>query len=347
MNEQDDAGDDEREQDSEAAETAPPEKPRRARARKATEDDVPPAGDISPFGHVPLSCTHWGIRRAGISGQWETPSWGEPGSTVEAREWPIADLSVDNVLARWGEGVYQVQFLTVQGRGGRKHISYGRIVKLKKQAPAATAPAATAPAMPTGLEGLTLAMQLTKLIGSEADAKVNGFAQMAQLMGQKSSGLGAAELELILQRQAAAHREDLKTAVAAAVAPLQAKLDALEGDDDDDEENPVMAAARAAAPMVFKGKGVWSQIANFAMANPKIAEQALPLVTGTINGLFSIIKNAQPPAQQTPTPPAQMVASSAPPPARARASAPAAASPAPNGMRVDAAGMSTLSPMSS
>jgi hypothetical protein len=39
------------------------------------------------------------------------------------------------------------------------------------------------------------------------------------------------------------------------VAPLQAKLDALEGDDDDDEENPVMAAHAPRRPWSSRARG--------------------------------------------------------------------------------------------
>lgn len=270
---------------------------------RAQREEEPVTVPLSPFGAVPADATYWAAHKAGLGGTWDTLSWGAPGDTVELREWPLADLSEETVRERWGAGIYKIQWLKATPRGGRKSITYGRPVTLRPVDPVAppAVRAAAVAASPMG-DAFALATQIMGMIEQNAEAKVQGYATMAQLIaGQnRGGGLGAAELQLILQNQATA----TKDLVMAAIAPLQQELRDLRSARDEDEPSglPVAEAAAAAAPLI-KGKGGWAAAINFAAANPKIVEVGLPVVAEMFGKLAGIFTPAPVPAP-APAPPA-------------------------------------------
>lgn len=261
----------------------------RARAEKqaADESEVMPV-PISCFGSVPESAEYWGIQRTGMGGAWEVLAYGTPGSGVELREWPLAELSEAEVRRRWGAGLYRVQWLKGNGRGGRAAIGYGRTFKLTAPE-SASAPLAPAPSPLSSLnEGLSLATQIMGMVEAKADSKVDHVMQMAKFYadigGGRNNGLGAAELTLILQKQGESTRE----LITAAVAPLQRELGELRAARD---AAPGLAgAAASAAGGLIKGSGGLATALNFAQGNPDLVKAALPLVAdmfGKLAGIFT------------------------------------------------------------
>lgn len=283
-----------------------PKKRKLPRARAAAVSAEAAGLPVSRFGAVPEGVTHWRARRRNLSGNWDACGHVPPGAIVEERDFPLAELSEKTIADRWGPGVYEVSWVRFLENGGRNALRGTCELRIVDAAPAPAEPAAAtpAPASPFG-ESFTLAMQIMQMIDSQSQAKLDAQVQMAQLFaGQKTGGLGAAELQLILQSNAAATEK----AIAAAVAPLHARIEALsDDDDDDDDDGPGIAdAARAAAPLI-KGKGTLASVLNFASANPKIVEAGLPIVANAFSALASLVATAKP---STPPP-----AAAAPPPA--------------------------------
>src|SRR5688572_12107458 len=93
----------------EEPEEAPPKRPR-ARA-KPTEHRA-----FGEFGAVPQRATSFGVRKRMASGAFEAVGHREDGRNMETRVWPIALLSEEFILGRWGGGTYRVQWLEANGR---------------------------------------------------------------------------------------------------------------------------------------------------------------------------------------------------------------------------------------
>ncbi len=269
---------------------------------------------ITIFGAVPREVTHWLAKKQTATGQWEPCGWAPPGAIAELTEFPLAELTEETFRDRWGAGLYEFQWVRHAANGGRNVLRATRSIRiLPPPAAAAPPPAPPAPAASPLGDSFTLAMQIMQMIDRQSDAKLTGMAQLATLMsGQQSRGLGAAELELILSRQA----ESTRAQVAAAVEPLQARLAAFEGGDDDEDEGPdvVEHAARAAGPAFFRGGKWWQQAGAYASQNPEMVKAVAPVALGAVQSVIDAIK-----AVLTAPPPPRPRAVPAAPPASAPA----------------------------
>ncbi len=137
---------------------------------------------VSVFGAVPVRCSSWGIKQVTLSGQWEPLSFGD--GRVNHQEWPLSELSEENVRARWGDGRYRVMWYESTPGGGRKFMCMGRIVDFASPelaAPPAPAPAASS--APDSLGPLTEALKVLAVIRGAADEKIDGMVKLAQVIG--------------------------------------------------------------------------------------------------------------------------------------------------------------------
>jgi hypothetical protein len=334
---QDERDDDADEIEAESPVNVTPIRPEvRPRAQRSTETTPVP---LRSYGAVPLEAQYWACHKVGLGGLWGSLSWGGPGETVELREWPRDSLTEEVIRDRWGAGEYKIQWLKATPQGGRKSISYGRPFTLRAPEASAVVPAPAAPSSPMG-EGFDLAMRIMTMIDAGAEKKLDGMATMMQMMGGQSRGLGAAELQLILQSQAQATAAAITSAVSAAVEPLKKQIADLseEEDDEDDDDAIVNAVAGAAVPKLFTGKAWWQQLAAAAFQNPDVVKAVAPMVLNTVQNVVGVVASAvttppprpravvvQQPAQQQPAPP--------PPPA---AVAPTLVEPSPIAPSVDA-----------
>ena len=87
---------------------------------------VPEPSLLAPWGSAPKGATRWQCHRQD-GGRWEACQWYESGANVARRVWPLSDLSVQTIGARWGAGRYR---LTWQGdaahaRDGKRPPSLG------------------------------------------------------------------------------------------------------------------------------------------------------------------------------------------------------------------------------
>lgn len=290
------------------------------RARRAAPR-VPSGVPVSVFGAVPIRASAWGIKRRNSVGHWDVLSHGE--SNVRRQEWPISELSEETVRARWGAGHYRVQWFEVTANGGRRFMCLGREVEFEDAHTPAPAPAfvpsSGGAAVSDPLGPLTDAMRVIDLIEARADGKIEGMARLAQIIGGGNRGISGEDLVRVLREERQSYAESTRAAIAAAVEPLQRQLAEFGGEDDDDDSPGIADAARAAAPLI-KGKGTLASVLNFASANPKIVEGALPIIAGAFSALAAVVQKASTPPAPAPAPP--------PAPALPRA-APSAAPPAP------------------
>jgi hypothetical protein len=287
---QDERDDDADEIEAESPVNVTPIRPEvRPRAQRSTEATPVP---LRSYGAVPLEAQYWACHKVGLGGLWGSLSWGGPGETVELREWPRDSLTEEVIRDRWGAGEYKIQWLKATPQGGRKSISYGRPFTLRAPEASAVVPAPAAPSSPMG-EGFDLAMRIMTMIDAGAEKKLDGMATMMQMMGNSQArGLGAAELQLILQSQAQATAAAITSAVSAAVEPLKKQIADLSEEDDDDDDAIVNAVAGAAVPKLFTGKAWWQQLAAAAFQNPDVVKAVAPMVLNTVQNVAGIVAGA-------------------------------------------------------
>jgi hypothetical protein len=250
------------------------------------------------WGGVPLRATYWSIWRVGLGGEFSILPWGAAGETVELREWPLSDLSVATITARWGGGTYKVQWLEVSPRGARKSICYGRVFTLRN---VAVEPPIVR-AEPAGIDDFEKMNRLDQRTFGMMDAI---FKAAAALGGGQQRGISGEELRSILreEREAATReREREREAHAAQLAAVAARVDELE-QEDEDEDPSIVDGAIAAVPRI-KGNGVMASILNFAQSNPELSKAlvvgGLPIVAAAAMKIASLFE--KPPPEKKPEP---------------------------------------------
>lgn len=275
--------------EAERAAVAALDPPPRPRARRADPDDRAP----SPLGLIPAGVGWWGISKRNDLGVWESQGWAAPGAGVESREWPLAELTEATIRARWGAGHFEPHWIRVTPNGGRRVLRGAREIRILPL-PVEASPAPPPPVAagsPLG-EAFALARELRAMVKDESDTTLNGLATMAQMFaGRQQQGLGAAELELILQRVIAASSAATSAAIAAAVAPLQKQIAELTEDD----ATPIADAARAAAPLL-RGRGPVTSALNFLAANPDLAKSGVELAQSALSTVEKAIARVPPPS---------------------------------------------------
>jgi hypothetical protein len=274
----------------------------RARARRPA---APVA--VSPFGGVPAGAQLWGLQRATLAGAWEACNHPD-GEGVRRHEWPIGDLSIEALRDRWGAGTYRVQWFRVADNGGRKFICCSSAITVDPPAVAEAQPVASAQSSGSSMREFVSFMDL---VDSKTEAKIAGMANLARLIGgQQPAGLSGSDLMAALREERAAAAKATADAIAAAVAPLHAKLEAL-GGQGGQGGGIVDAAAKAAAPLF--GEGTMGSLMAFASSNPEVAqtliEKGAPIVQGALSGLLAIFASSKPAAPPAPAqrPRAQLV----------------------------------------
>jgi len=292
-----DEGAGEAEMDSGPAERAP-----RARARRSGAPAV-----VSPFGGVPAGATLWGLQRAALSGAWEACNHPD-GDGVRRHEWPIVELSIDSLRERWGAGTYRVQWFRVADNGGRKFICVSSAITVDAPRVVEAAPASASASSGSSMREFVSFMDL---VDSKTEAKIAGMANLARLIGgQQPQGLSGSDLLAALREERAASAKATAEAIASAVAPIQAKLDAL-GAQGAPGGGLVDAAAKAAGPLF--GDGAMGSLMAFASSNPEVAqtivEKGAPIVQAALSGLLALFASSKPaaPPQPIARPRAQLV----------------------------------------
>lgn len=92
---------------------------------------------VPAIGAAPIAVLYWRCFR--VSGDQKTPCRFAHDDGVEIAEWPIADLSLETIRARWGTGSYKMQWLGERD-GKRVPLGWSKIVTLTTPKRAEVAP---------------------------------------------------------------------------------------------------------------------------------------------------------------------------------------------------------------
>jgi len=287
----------------ESAETRPRAQARRPAGPSRTADLPPPPIVIDPL-KFPASNSYWAAKKRNSLGEWEVMMYAPEGSQIAAREWPIADLSEGNLIARWGAGDYTITGVKPTPNGGRQYVGPGRLVRVTAPRVAPAAPpsevAASVFASGPATDVFNMMSMLEKMVDAKqarvseaATAQTNQLMAIAQMMtggaqAQARGGLGAAELELILRN----NQETMLAAVARQLEPLKAEMATLRAREPEAGGPGLGDAARAAGSFI-KGKGNIATILNWASENDELAKEivkhGLPIVATAVTKVSDVV----------------------------------------------------------
>lgn len=280
----------------------------------------------------------------GASNDSAMPGWGTPGVDVNAwgigkkngegklraceyqaadgtfvRQWPLSELTADNILERWGPGEYRVAWWQIdpsnpdptersKPRGSGRYFRMADPPTVRAAAPS---PAPSAPTRAPLVGGFAEALELMALIDSRANASQERTLQMAAAMaGRNNGGLDTQTLMLILNQQQAQTKELLATlqqqhdaSLATVRTELASLRSAFEDEDEDGEsESTASTVVKAAAPLFRPGKpageAVKAAALNYLAEHPDKVFDAIKTIPQALQALSSLAAQQQQAQQQ-------------------------------------------------
>ena len=276
------------------------------------------------IGQPPEEVTHWGIARIvnGKSMRLDHPN----ANNVRVDRWPVAELSLDEVRARWGHGTFKVLWLNPESDDPhRRSGGWSAAFTLDPEKAVATFPAPT-PTMPAVAP--PLAMPIAAQNGVSAGDLLNTMTQMMQMSDARSDAF----LKAVLTVQGASHQRpaeenrelsELRAAHAALAARIEAdekrrELEQRHRDElakkdaeiaklareKEEAEREAREAERAEPPRIDPGSPILSQIGfglmNAAMAKPELVGKVLEVAGPFVEKLMGGGAVAAPPAKAPP-----------------------------------------------
>lgn len=256
---------------------------KKKKKRIASAPNAAPSAHVSPMGAVPLNTTHWSIRRQRPDGQLEALSAPTADGGAELREWPLELLSVDNIRATWGPGVFKVQWIAPTPRGGRAHNGWGRLFQVNPLREAPPAPTSSGRGAEledlAGLGGLAHAFRILDVIDRRASAQAEREREFTRTVLEFGRGRGDEDRETARAirdlagavRTIAQRQELLEQRVVSGTDPGDDEDDDQDADDEDGPFAPgsdALDAVKAAAL-----NKLWSKA-------PEIVEGVLSLIGG-------------------------------------------------------------------
>lgn len=179
---------------------------------------------------IPKGVTAWSIKNA----QGERCAYPQKDG-AEAYEFPVCDLSAENIRRAWGPGTYRVTFIVEQG--GERRPKGGRTFTVHPvQQPGE--PASSASAQPRGVEAagdpLQRSFQILDAIDRRANAQSDRFLGLVTTMLQSNQQAAAQSTQLdAFGRRIAESLERLE----ARISDLEAGSETDDDDDDDDRDD--------------------------------------------------------------------------------------------------------------
>lgn len=277
-------------------------------------------------GQVNENVTHWGISRLekGKPQRLETPN----DAGVSVREWPLDDLTVENLRARYGAGEYRCHWFQNDpdnDEPSKRHISQGhsRVFRLEPETasavvapPAAGLPSAVTQSGASLAELLQFMTALTQASDARAERSISAIATLAGLGGHSAPAAPAPDAALMARLSTLETQLAVANAVNAANEAARAREEELQRRIRRLEEEANAADNEVDMPMIQPGAGgILEQlgvgILNAAAKNPELAARVLtPIVAPVISALAP---SATPPAQA----PSPVLAQPAPAPQQA------------------------------
>lgn len=289
---------------NETTEAATPERPpttrKRVRITSGAGPGAPPIKEAGPWGAFPIETTHWGLHRRSVAGAWEKMSWAPEGEKVDATEWPIADLTVDNVAGRWGAGTYVIHWFGLSPAGGRRYISKGREFHIRPETPVAAQPA---PGGGGDFERAVVLMksmaEVSRMFAQQAQTVVQPAPAQNQAVAELSAQVASLTAQINADRERREieerHRKEL-AAKEAEAAELRRRLERAE--DDANRSDGPREIVRPGEPIKDT---IIANMVNAALADPAKTFAAIAAVPGALAALQKLLSKAQP-AEAQPAP---------------------------------------------
>lgn len=202
---------------------------------------------------------------------------------VRIREWPIDELSIENIRARWGSGEFKVHWFSHDPENEdpnerRRPQGHGPNFTLEPETPAASVAAPAGMTIPNGGAGdvalhmMNFAMSFAKLQNQQTAEQISTLMNLRGAAGAPAAAAPPemnAELLRLMVKDAARDAADAVAAkYEAQIAELKKKLEEAE-EDDDDESAPLFTPG---APLLEQiGYG----ILNAAAKNPDLVSTVL------------------------------------------------------------------------
>lgn len=157
------------------------------------------AFDVETFGVPPPKATHWTAHRLTPNADGNgsgTPLSFQGGRGLNLREWPIAELTLENLRRRWGPGRYRIGWIAATKSGRREAMGRGKNVELADLAEVEEEETHTAELVkPTGFERET---QYLETVNKQAAGQLGAVVELTKLFMAQSERRD----ELEMKRQA-------------------------------------------------------------------------------------------------------------------------------------------------
>lgn len=298
-------------------EPAPPA-PRLARSHKknpnlvasSTASSKPDIQGESTFGAIPGRAVYWSLEKETTGGQIQKMSYPNATNTAYVSEWPIVELTEENVRDRWGGGMFRVRWHGLSAAGGRVMLGQGRLVQVIGTVAPPTPAAPHAPS-PGPTDDITRTLQLMSVFEDRSQKNLTGILQAASaIAAQSHSGMDPAMLQLLMQNQQQSQvmmtnmMAEMRASSDRQIAELRAVIEAT-----------VVRSARPVAPAVaapivqhavgaakealFKagepaGDQLKSAFLNFAIENPQEVVNTIKSIPAILDGVAKVIQQPQP-----------------------------------------------------
>lgn len=243
-----------------------------------------PSNDVLPvvlaraIGRPGVGVNYWGILKKDRTGKWKRCRHPDPSGT-HVESWPLAELSTETILERWGEGEFRTEWFVVdpdaeEATDRFKGAGTGRPFALDAPAPApAPPPVVAAPSFQRpNIPGLGDAMALLEFADQRNNQSMLTTIRMAELLtGNRASSDMTPMFQLMLTQQKESFERQLdqqRTMFESQIRRLTERAS-----EDEDEDDTLTGVARAAAPIFKAGKpigdGLKAALANYVVENPK------------------------------------------------------------------------------
>ncbi len=271
---------------------------------------MPTDEDVKVFGPVPDGVTHWGMLRLGQGSQPKSETLSNPdGNNVVVQRWPIDELSLHLVKARWGSGRFRTQWYSWGDDGKVRSGGQGAPFTLLPEAVEAASvapPVDPSNPMAWALEMIKEARRDDKQRLEEAfamAARLHGAAGGAPVLGHP--GAPDPEVQRLREENAALLlRVTVREQIDAALGPVReemAKKDAKIAELEREAEDT--------GPTFEPGGSIWESLMyaalNAAAKNPSIVSDVIGPIAERVAKVVAKPELAAPaaPPQQAPQPP--------------------------------------------
>jgi hypothetical protein len=286
---------------------------------------------LQRIGEPRESVTHWGISRLN-GAKWERLDYPDD-LGMTPKEWPIEELSLDVIKARWASGEFKVHWFELdpqnddvsQRRRSGGHSSSFKVlpeptVTIPRAAAAPSSAAAPLPPLPPGADmssALDFATRLLDMADRRAAQQFDAVARLTGIGPQQSphaSDPAVAELRAEIARfkaeaEARAAREEADRRHRTEIARLERERDEARRAAEEEPDEPAIVAEDGAGFVAQIGAGIGNAIIEAAKKNPELV---MGVLGNVLAPMLAKMQNAEAPPPTGVPAPRQVPAPAAP-----------------------------------